>query len=64
MKATCFLRSSVMNIEAMMKSYFLASSPGMMPSQSWATTSHSTPIFAQSACPISTSKPVTLPEVS
>ena len=41
-KSMTFLRSSVMLMPAMMASYFLALSAGMMPSQSWATISHFT----------------------
>ncbi|MNE75277.1 hypothetical protein D3C80_1714210 [compost metagenome] len=57
MNATFFWRSSVITMEATTASYFLASSAGMMPSQSWATSVHSTCIFAHRALAMSTSKP-------
>ena len=57
---TC-LRSSVADIEATMASHFFSRSAGMMPSQSTFTSSQVSPIWAQSAWPMSTSKPTTVP---
>src|SRR3546814_8856190 len=48
-KSTACLRSSVIDIEAMIASYFLAIRPGIMPSQSCTTNSHSNSAAAQSA---------------
>ncbi|MCY1451856.1 hypothetical protein D9M71_687450 [compost metagenome] len=64
MKSTACLRSSVIDMEAAMKSNFLAFSAGMMPSQSEVTISHSACIFTHRALAISTSKPTTLPLAS
>ena len=47
-----------------MASYFLASSAGMMPSQSCSTSSHLRPIFSQRAWAISMSKPFSVPSDS
>ncbi|MCY1451276.1 hypothetical protein D9M71_681330 [compost metagenome] len=64
MKSTACLRSSVMDIEEIRKSNFLAFSAGMMPSQSEVTTVHSTFILAHRASPMSLSKPTTWPLAS
>ena len=61
LNATFFLRSSVMDMDAMMASYLRASSAGMMPSQSCCTSVHSAPISAHSALAMSMSKPTSLP---
>src|SRR3546814_10708734 len=60
-KSTFSLRSSVIDIEAMMASYLRACRAGMMPSQSWVISSHSTFISSQSALAMSMSKPTRLP---
>ena len=60
---TC-LRSSVADIEATMASHFFSSSAGMMPSQSTFTSSQVSPISAQSALPMSMSKPTIEPSAA
>ena len=57
---TC-LRSSVADIEATIASHFFSSSAGIMPSQSTFTSSQVSPISAQSAWPMSMSKPTIEP---
>ncbi len=64
MKSTACLRSSVIDMDATMKSNFLAFNAGMMPSQSEVTTSHSVFILAHSALPMSRSKPTAWPLAS
>ena len=64
MKSTARLRSSVIDMLATMASYLRASSPGMIPSQSWRTNSHVTFILSQSAWAISMSKPMSSPDGS
>jgi hypothetical protein len=54
-------RLSVIDMPAMMASYFLAWSDGMMPSQSWATISHFTFMRLHSSLARSISKPSSLP---
>ena len=44
-----------------MASYFLASKPGIMPSQSWTTNSHLKCAALHSAFAMSMSKPISLP---
>ncbi|CSC85275.1 Uncharacterised protein [Vibrio cholerae] len=56
MKSTFFLRSSVIDIAAIMASYLRANSEGIMPSQSCGTILHSTCISAHNALAISTTK--------
>ena len=54
-------RFGVTFMPAMMASYLPAWSAGMMPSQSWATTSHLTFMRRQSSIASSGSKPSSLP---
>ena len=61
-KFTFFFRSGVIDIEAMMASYFFASRAGMIPSQSCLTSSHSTFICSHRASAISMSKPFNSPD--
>ena len=60
-KSTFFLRSSVVVMDAMIASYFLARSAGMMPSQSCLTSVHSAFRLAYKALAISMSKPFISP---
>ncbi len=59
-----FKRSSVIDMEAMMASIFLAVSAGMIPSQATGVISHSSFASAQIAPMISTSQPTHAPEAS
>jgi hypothetical protein len=63
-KSTTSLRLSVIDIEATIASYFLAIRPGMMPSQSCTTNSHSKFAASHSALAMSTSKPTSSPLVA
>src|SRR3546814_8278065 len=60
-KSTACLHSSEIDSEAMIASYFVAIRPGIMPSQSCTTNSHSNSAAAQSALAMSMSKPTRLP---
>ena len=55
------MRSSVIDMEATMASYFLAISAGMMPSQSCCTSLHSAFMALHSAQAMSMSKSTSLP---
>ncbi|MNP73801.1 hypothetical protein D3C76_1705730 [compost metagenome] len=57
LKAICFSRASVIDIDEKITSIFLASSEGMMPSQATSLISHCAFICSQSLWIRSTSKP-------
>jgi hypothetical protein len=58
------IRSSVIDIEAMIASICWPSSAGMMPSQAVGTISHSSSAASQTALMISISQPCQLPPAS